>query len=241
MLDKTRGYYEKRPFYAVDGNAAIVAGMVAFLGSVAGVTVATVAASGDTPIGTFWKDAATTNVRGAIESGTFNAGGTINLQKGNVSSTAFIKVTNAAGTVTYTQGVDYSVATANGVVTRIGGGAILALATVVISYRYNLVVGQDHWDNASTRWSQGVNYDRQPNDTIGSGKVTVVEGDAIIYTDQYDPTQTYTLNAVLRADANSLWSTVGAGTGISSVCGRVIEVPSASDPFLGVAQIRVTA
>ena len=239
MLDKTRGYALNRPFYTVDGNATILEGMVAFLGTVAGVTVATVSASGDVPIGTFWKNRSATAIRSTVETGTFIAAGTINLLKGNISSTAFVKVTNAAGTTTYTQGTDYSVATANGVVTRIATGAIAALATVIISYRYNLVVGQDHWDNAATRYSMGVNYDRQPNDTIGSGQITVVEGDAIVYTDQYDVNQTYTLNAALRADASSLWSTVGAGTGISSVCGRVIAVPSASDPFLGVAQTRI--
>jgi hypothetical protein len=239
MLDKKRGYAYDRPFYDVDDNVNIYAGMVAFLATSGGVTVATTAASGDVPIGTFWKDRAAGYIRGTLETGTFSAANTINLSKGNVLSTANIKVTNAAGTTVYTQGTDYTVATANGVVTRLGGGAIAALQAVVIWYKYTLASTAVYWDNVSTQWTAvGQNYDRQPDDTLGSGKITVAESDAKIYTDMYDVTQTYTLNAPLRSDANSYWST-GAGAGFSSVCGRVISVPTATDPFLGVQQITV--
>jgi len=237
MLDKKRGYAYDRPFFDVDTNVAITAGMVAFLTTSGGVTVATTAASGTVPIGTFWKDSALTYIRTTVETATFGAAGTINLLKGNVRGTGFIKVTNAAGTVVYTQGVDYSVATANGVVTRLGGGAIVALASVVVWYSYNLQNTQVYWDNVSTQWTAvGQNYDRQPDDTLGSGKITVCAGDALIYVDQYDVTQTYTLNAPLYSDANSFW-TVAAG--YTNACGRVISVPTANDPFLGVQQITV--
>lgn len=239
MLDKQRGYAYKRPFYTVDTNVNIQAGMVAFLATNAsGVTVATTAASGTVPIGTFWKDRAASYVRSAVESQTFDSNNTITLLEGNILSTSDIKVTNSAGTVTYTQGADYSVTTANGVVTRLGGGSIAASATVVISYRYTVQTGQEHWEKVSTRWTTGSNYDRQANDTLGSGKIAIAEGDATIYTDQYDVTQTYTLNAAVRSNAASLWSTAATGY---SVCGRVVKVPTASDPWLGVVQVRVTA
>ena len=242
MLDKKRGYHYHRPFYPVDDNVNIMAGMVAFLGTNAsGVTVATTAASGTVPIGTFWKDRSNSRWRMTVESRTFNAGGTINLTKGNVRRAAAVRVTNAAGTVTYTQGTDYAVVLANGVVSRLGGGAIVALATVIVSYEYAVAVGQETWDNASTQWSSGTNYDRQPDDTLGSGQIAVAEGDASLFTDQYDVTQVYTLSAALRSNALSQWSTAGAGAGMSSVCGRVIRIPTANDPFLGVAQVRVTA
>jgi hypothetical protein len=237
MLDKKRGYAYDRPFYDVDTNVNIWAGMVAFLTTSGGVTVATTAASGTVPIGTFWKDSAITYIRSTLESGTFSAANTINLSKGNVLGTGYIKVTNSAGTVVYTQGVDYTVATANGVVTRLGGGAIAALATVVIWYNYVLQNAQVYWDNVSTHWTAvGQNYDRQPDDTLGSGKITVAEGDAKLYTDQYDVNQTYTLNAPLYSNAASQWTTVA---GYTSVCGRVLSVPTANDPFLGVQQITV--
>lgn len=242
MLDKKRGYHYHRPFYAVDDNVNIMAGMVAFLTTnAAGVTVATTAASGTVPIGTFWKDRSASLWRMTVESGTFNANNIITLSKGNIRRAAAVRVTNAAGTVVYTQGTDYNVTLANGVVTRLGGGAIAALATVLVSYEYGVTVGQEHWDYASTQWTGGTNYDRQPDDTLGSGRVAVVEGDALLYTDQYDVTQNYVLNAPLRSNALSQWSSAGAGAGMSSVCGVCRRIPTAADPFLGVAQVRVTA
>jgi len=239
MLDKKRGYAFDRPFYSVDTNVNIWAGMVAFLTTnAAGVTVATTAASGTVPIGTFWKDSALSYLRTAIESGTFVAAGTINLSKGNVLSTAFIKVTSTTGTV-YTQGVDYTVSTTNGVVTRLAGGAIAALASVVIWYSYTLQNAEIYWDNVSTQWTaSGQNYDRQADDTLGSGKITIAEGDAKLHTDQYDVNQTYTLNAPLYANSSSQWTTV---SGFTSICGRVIGVPTANDPFLAVQQITVAS
>ena len=240
MLDKKRGYHFHRPFYAVDDNVNIMAGMIAFLATnAAGATVATTAASGTVPIGTFWKNRSANRWRMTVESGTFSAANIVLLSKGNVRRAAAVRVTNAAGTVVYTQGTDYTVTLPNGIVTRLAGGAIVALATVVISYEYAVAVGQETWDNASTQWSGGTNYDRQPDDTLGSGRIAVAEGDAQLFTDQYDVTLAYALNAPLRSNALSQWSSAGAGAGMSSVCGRVIRTPTANDPFLGVAQIRV--
>jgi hypothetical protein len=239
MLDKKRGYAFDRPFYVVDANVNIYAGMVAFLVDVNGVVTATTAASGTVPCGTFWKDHAQTYIRTTVETGTFDSNDQIALAHAPVLSTGDIKVTNAAGTVVYTQGVDYSVAITNGVVTRLGGGAIAASASVVIWYKYTIATAQAYWDNASTKWTPvGYNYDRQPDDTMGSGKITIAEHDAQLYTDQYDVNQTYTLNAALYSDVNSLWTTAA---GYTSACGRVLKVPTATDPFLGVQQITVVA
>jgi len=237
MLDKKRGYAYSRPFYAVDPNVNIQAGMVAFLATNAnGVTVATTAASGTIPIGTFWKDRAASYVRNWMESLTFNTNGIVTATKGNFLTAASVRVTNAAGTTAYVQGTDYNVTLANGVVTRIAGGAIAAGATVLVTYRYTVQPGTEEWENASTMFSTAQNYDRAANDTLGSGRMTIAEGDAKLYTDQYDPAQTYTLNAPLRSNAASLWT---SGAGVSSVCGRVIRVPTANDPFLGVDQVKV--
>ena len=239
MLNKKAAQYTyNRPFYPVDPNASIQAGMVAFMTTVNGVDVATVAASGTTPIGTFWKDHAPGYIRSTIETKTFNTSNYLELTKGNVLSTSDIKVTDTSGNE-YDYGDDYVVSLVNGVVTRVGGsqgGAIPYQGTIVIWYKYTVSSTQIYWDNVSTKFSSGSNYDRQSDDTLGSGKITVVEGDAKLFTDQYDVTQTYTLNAPLRADSNSLWTTSTSG---SSVCGRVIKVPTASDPFLGVQQVMV--
>ena len=238
MLDKKRGYAFDRPFYDVDTNVSIWAGMVAFLTTNAsGVTVATTAASGTVPIGTFWKDSALTYLRSTVEAGTFAAANTINLSKGNVLNTGTIKVTSSTGVTTYTQGTDYTVSTTNGVVTRLAGGNITALQAVIIWYTYTLQQTQVYWDNVSTQWTAaGQNYDRQADDTLGSGKITVAEGDAKLYTDAYDVTNTYAVNNPLYSDSASLWTSTA---GYTSACGRVISVPTATDPFLGVQQITV--
>jgi hypothetical protein len=238
MLDKKRGYAYHRPFYGVDKNVQIQSGMLAFLvNDVSGAVVATTAvgASGGVPIGTFWKDAATSYERTFVDSLTFNASNIVTVSKGNIHSTLKVKVTTVTGGTVFTQGVDYTVTTANGVITRLGGGTITAGQTVLVSYAYDVLAGREYWENASTQWSTGSNYDRLANDTLGSGKISVVEGDAQLFTDQYDVTQTYLLNAPLYVNVESLWSTVASGTS----CGRVISVPTANDPFLGVAQVRV--
>lgn len=238
MLDRQRGFHNHRPSWTVDSNVDILAGMVAFLTTNAsGVVVATTAASGTVPIGYFFNDSAAAMVRATIETGTFNANNIITVLKGNFHAAGSVKVTNAAGTVTYTQGVDYNLTLANGVVTRIGGGSIAASASVVIWYEYNVSSQQLASENASTRWVFGQDYNQGSNASLGSGAIAVVEGDAQLFTDQFDPTQTYVLNAVLRSDAASRWTTAASGY---PVCGRVISVPTASDPFLGIEQVRVT-
>ena len=234
-LDKKRrgGYAYNRPFYTVDANASINAGMVAFLATSGGAVVATTAASGTVPIGTFWKDHNNSWIRTTLESGTFDANNQIQLQHPNLTSTTKVKVTNAAGTTVYTAGTDYTVS-ATGMVTRAGGGAIAAGASVVVWYEFSLAATQVNW--FSNFDQGGTNYDRQPDDTLGSGKITVVEGFAHLYTDQFDPTQTYTLNASLRSNASSQWTSANTAW---PVCGRVLSVPTASYPYLGVLQIQV--
>lgn len=238
MLDKKRGYAYQRPFYPVDPNATIYAGMVAFLAEIGGVVVATTAASGTVPVGTFWKDHANFYIRSTVEAGTFDANDQVLLSKGSVLNTAQVKVTNAAGTVTYTQGIDYSVNTTNGIITRLGG-AIAPNASVVVWYAYSVPSATPYWDNVSTKWTAvGSNYDRQPDDTMGSGKITLAVSDAQLYLDTYDVTQEYHVNDPLYSDILSLWTTAAGHT---SACGRVIKVPTANDPFLGVQQITVVA
>lgn len=238
MIDKKAGYAYYRPFYTVDTNVNIQAGMIAFLATSGTTTVATIAASGSVPIGTFWKDRSNGYVRSTIESTTFSATTNLaTLSKGNVLSTAAIKVTSATGATVYTQGVDYTVNTTNGIIQNLLVG-IAAGATVVVWYEYTVSSTQVYWDNVSTKWSSGYNYDRQPDDTLGSGKITVAEGDAKIFTDQYDVTMTYTLNHWLRSDANSLWTTALTAY---PICGRVIQVPTANNPFLGVQQVMIAS
>jgi hypothetical protein len=64
---------------------------------------------------------------------TFNAQDQIRLPIGNLSG---VSVASADGGAAYVGGVDYSVDTVNGIITRISGGAIPAGASVVVGYNY---------------------------------------------------------------------------------------------------------
>jgi hypothetical protein len=229
-IDRKAGYPLRRPYYPVDENADIQAGMVAFLTTVAGVVTATVAASGSVPIGTFWKDAETAFYRTTLETGTFDGNDQVLLRNSPVRGTAYIKVTNSGGGTVYTNGTDYTVNLSNGIVNRVAGGSITAGQAVIVWYTYSITARD------MQRFGYGSNYDRIPDDTTGSGKIAIVEGWAHVWTDQYDTRQTYTLNAPLRSNAASLWTTQAT---TYPVCGRVIGLPTVSNPYLGVAQIPV--
>lgn len=64
---------------------------------------------------------------------TFSAAGTITLERTDVSG---VIVKNTATTHTYVSGTDYTVDQSTGVITRLAGGSIPALATVSVSYAY---------------------------------------------------------------------------------------------------------
>jgi hypothetical protein len=231
ILKNDKGYNYDRPYYDVDPNALISAGMIAFLmqsGTTIYATTAANAVSGAVPIGTFWKDHNLGYYRSTVESKTFDAANQITLTNGSLISTAKVRVASTAGVV-YTLGADYTVTLANGIVTRLGGGLIAAGQTVIVTYEYSVTA-------AEIVAYGGTNYDHVPDDTLGSGSISVIEGWAHIYTDQYDVEQTYTLNAPLRSNAESKWT---SATTAYSVCGRVIEPPSVGKPYLGICQTTV--
>lgn len=77
--------------------------------------------------------------------------------------------------------------------------------------------------------------------SLGLNQVTVLEG-GVIFTMQYNPTSNFVTaagaaTAIVRTGANGLFVVGGAGTAV----GRVISVPSANDPFLGIQLNALTA
>lgn len=236
MIDKRRGYAYHRPFYNIAPGASFVAGQIAFLDrNLAGT--ATVAASGDVPIGTFWgthTPATNLHLRSTMENITFSA--TTNqatVRKRNIY--VFCKITDTTGATTYTYGVDYDYNIATGVVTNLLAG-IAAGATVTITYFYTVGTTAIYGDLASTRWSTGENYDKIPDDASGSGKIAVAEGDAQIYTDMYDVTQSFTLGQALMCGVIGMWY---PALPLANPLGYVIHVPTITDPFLGVQQVTI--
>lgn len=239
MLQKQKGHFPKRFSYTAHSSVNCYAGQVAFLSSENGVTVVTTAASGATrPIGTFWKDRSTSYIRRTIENGTFDSNDQILLKKGNVTSTGNMKITNLSGGTTYALTTDYTVTTANGVITRTGGGNIATGETVVIWYEYSLTGSDITWQNVASRDTRGQTYDRVNDASLGSGKIAVIQGsgDVWFYTDQFDLDQVYGLNDQLYSDATSMW-TNHVASAVTGVIGQVIAVPTASSPWLGVMQM----
>jgi hypothetical protein len=232
MLNKMGdGHAYRRVSYTVDPDAEISAGMVAFLrqvGTAVYATTAALASSGAVPIGTFWKDHNLGYYRATVESKTFDANGIIYLTNGSLISTAKLQVASTAGFI-YSLGSDYTVSLANGTVTRVVLGSITAGETVIVTYEYSITA-------AALAYYGGSNYDRAPDDTIGSGQIVVVEGWAHVYTDQFDVAQVYTLNDPLRSNTESKWTSAATAY---SICGRVIEVPTVSHPYLGINQTSV--
>ena len=228
MIKKDRGYALRRPFYKVDPNAQINAGMVAFLADLAGEVVATTAASGTVPIGTFWKNHNTVYTKTLLEQGAFDSNDEIQLLHGGLLGAGHVKVTDLSG-VAYVFGADWTVNLVNGIIVRDSGGSIASAETVLVWYEYSLTAAQ-------MAFNGGVNYDRAPDDTIGSSKISVVEGWAHIFTDQFDVAQAYVLNASLRSNVSSQWTTEVTAY---PICGKVIQVPTVDFPFLGVQQTTV--
>lgn len=150
-----------------------------------------------------------------------------------------VKVSSAAGGAgsDYTLTTDYTVNATNGTVTRAGGGSITSGSTVYVAYTFQITAadllqlqGQNFWNNVD-EVSQA------------DGRCTVITDATIIFTSQYDTTRTYTLTST---GSNLYACTTGGKAGLftndsgagSLKVGRVLQVPTASDPFLGVLLFR---
>ena len=96
---------------------------------------------------------------------------------------------------------------------------------VVVTYRYNLTVAQ----------SRLKFYQRNINNTAGAlfGQVGAGHGHGEIYTNMFDATKNYAAATSLKAVAGGLVSDqTGTGTVMDA---RVISLPNANNPYLGIA------
>jgi len=139
-----------------------------------------------------------------------------------------IRVTNDDRTTTYTETTDYTVSYPNGTVTRVALGAIGDGDYVRVDYQYQVTEQELKFE--------GRNFWNFVNDVdIQGGKITVINDWSIIFTTQYDSSQTYAVNDALNAgtSGNSKSGLVTKGGG-GAFIGNVFQVPTADDPFLGV-------
>lgn len=149
------------------------------------------------------------------------------LKKGNVTN---VKVTSLDGVTTYTVTTDYTVSAANGTVTRNGAGAILSGATVKVTYTYDLASADLDFE--------GRNFHNSVDDVgTADNRITVICDWSVLFTTQYDTSRAYTLGdnlycagGVTAAKAGLFTNNVAEGDKV----GRLIQLPSATDPFMGI-------
>jgi hypothetical protein len=135
-----------------------------------------------------------------------------------------------SGGTPYTEGggADYVVNYVNGTVVRAAGSTIADGAFVYVTYRYT-VTDAEMLRTGSSFWNKDNEVSMQ-ND-----KITVIEGPAKIWTAHYDTSAVYAVNAAVYTSpvAGKLGVVTSNAGGGALIIGRVIQPPTASDPFLG--------
>jgi hypothetical protein len=134
--------------------------------------------------------------------------------------------------VLLTVNTDYTINNTNGTITSTG---TQANGTVVqVSYDFQL-------NDAAEKNFRGTNFINNTDDTAGSGKSTVWKGFSEFQTDQFVTSQSYAVEDDLRITHSShafgagVFTNESAGsTVVDTVVGRVLAVPTASNPFLTV-------
>jgi hypothetical protein len=176
---------------------------------------------------------------------------TITLNYGNATNTRVALVagaTSSAQITTYTTDWTSSAGSAaanntSGVITQVGASTkITNGVTVYVTYTFALTAQQ-------ALNTQGVNFWNQTDDvSIQDGRITIITDWSVIFTTMYDTTQFYTLtgtNSNLYAGGVSV--NTGGPTALGNAglftnsatdggnfVGRVIQLPSPGDPFLGI-------
>ena len=154
-----------------------------------------------------------------------------NLSRSNVSN---VVVRTSAGGAAITAAGDYTLNATNGTLTWDAAPTEVADGdTVFVTFTFDLTQNDYQF--------QGLNFFNRLNDvdSISEGRLTVVKAPSIIFTTQFDTAQTYTLtgtgsNLYCGGDTAGL---EGLFTNVSTegaYVGRVIQLPTASDPYLGV-------
>lgn len=193
----------------VDSAADFIAGYIATLDGTTGK--AKVADTSATKIvGIFFCHKTTSFYKPVInESITFTgANSSVTLSHANLQNGS-VRVTDLAGSA-YTVTTDYTVNHTNGIITHVSGGSIGATENVLVDYRYK--------DPNLTGIDQ----------TLGSGRAAIIEGNGEIATLAYETDAAWALNADVKVSANGLPTVGGSGATI----GFCTKVPTASDPEL---------
>lgn len=137
--------------------------------------------------------------------------------------------------------------TAGGVVTKVADATsnpdIPLSTTVYATYSHDLVAADYDF--------QGRNFFNSNDDvTVAEGRIAVIQGPALLFTSEYVINDDWAINnlvyAVDEVAGSSQFAAADAGLvsnqqagGAGEVVGRCMQVPNASDPFLGVLVTRL--
>lgn len=157
-----------------------------------------------------------------------------NLKHGNVSNVRVASLPEGGGTI-YTVTTDYTVNATNGQVTRVALGAITSGQTVYVTYSYQIT------QNDLMQF-QGMNFWNTVDEVSqADNRVTVITDAALLFTTQYDTSRLYSLTganselfASQTAGQEGLFTSATGGLFV----GRVFQVPTAADPFLGLRLVK---
>lgn len=222
MIDTKRSRVTDRPFFDVDPTAIWEAGQVATLKSVGGKVVVKTCKATEVPLGIFWRPKAVAITKTEKEEVILSGTDPSPLKHGNIESGSEL-VTDETETTVYVRDTDYSINYTNGLIARIATGGIPDGAKVIVTYRYNIP--------ASEMAFQPQRFERVPDATLGSGKIVVITGHAIIYTDQFDTSQTYSLNDPLYVNDDGRLTSQNTG---SLIVGKVLDIPTVGYPLIAI-------
>lgn len=160
------------------------------------------------------------------------ASGVTQLSRGNVSNVVVRTAADMGGTAITATG-DYVLSTANGTLTWEASPAEVSDGqTVYVTFTFDMTAADYQF--------QGRNFFNFVDDvTIAEGRIAVVMSPATLFTTQFDTSRTYALTG---ASSNLYCGGATAGleglftndSGEGAYVGRCIQLPSASDPYLGV-------
>lgn len=213
--------------FSADPTAVIRAGMMVSLST----SELLVAATGANVMGVArWNQMVLGQAVNVDEVITLPATTAVNLKRANVSNVAVRSLPNMTGTLYVGGGTDYTLNATAGTVTRVGSGAITDGQTVYVTYSFALTSVDYQF--------QGKNFFNSLNDVEQqAGRLAVMMGPALIFTTEYDTSKTYSLTGAtsdLFCNASGQFTNVNA----NNFVGKVFQLPSAADPFLG---LRLTA
>lgn len=134
---------------------------------------------------------------------------------------AGVVVMDPTGTVIPASG-NYTLNATNGTITATSAGLITAGETVTVNYQFTA--------QTSDLAFAGRNFFNFIDDTATQqGRIAVIQGFSTIFTGNYDTSVVYAINQVLYCSSTGKPTTTSGG----DVVGKVSQLPTSDDPYLG--------